>query len=452
MDPSPASSTVFESPSVGLAVWDVETGETLATNERYRELLGRSGREDASLEEATASIQGYGPEYTRERLRAATAEGVRTFDCPCEGSDGEMRWVEVTASTAGVSGGRLHLCLVDVTDRKEAEHERDRYETILESLDDAVYAIDTEGTVVYINGSYASMKGVPREELLGSDIYRWATDDAAEAVREARRAMIAGDRTAGSVEVEFSTIDGGSIPVEMRFSSVPRPGDGIERAGVLRDVTERKARERALRRKNRRLDEFTSVVSHDLRNPLNVAEGYLEMVRARYDDDELTQVAKAHERMATLIDDLLALAREGASVGDLKTVELAAAVERCWRGVDTADASLVVETDRVVAADGSRLQQLLENLVRNAVEHGGREVTVTVGDLDGGFFLEDDGPGVPSEERGRVFDTGYSTNGGSGFGLGIAERIAEAHGWGIRAVEGASGGARFEITVDGTNA
>jgi signal transduction histidine kinase len=214
--------------------------------------------------------------------------------------------------------------------------------------------------------------------------------------------------------------------------------------------------ERELARQNERLEEFASVVSHDLRNPLNVAEGNLGIVQGDVDDDRLDDVARAHERMDTLIDDLLTLAREGETVGEVEPIDLATIVERCWQNVDTADATLDLRTDRTIRADPSRLQQLLENLVRNGVEHGstnGRPraddegVGITVGDLPDGFYVEDDGPGIPEADRSTVFEAGYSTTeGGTGFGLRIAERIVDAHGWDVRVVDGSDGGARFEIT------
>jgi signal transduction histidine kinase len=74
-------------------------------------------------------------------------------------------------------------------------------------------------------------------------------------------------------------------------------------------------------------------------------------------------------------------------------------------------------------------------------------VTVTVGDSDGGFYVADDGPGVPPEERHRAFEPGYSTNpDGTGFGLQVVQRVAEVHGWTVELVESADGGARFEVT------
>nr|WP_276278696.1 PAS domain-containing sensor histidine kinase [Halomicroarcula sp. SYNS111] len=219
------------------------------------------------------------------------------------------------------------------------------------------------------------------------------------------------------------------------------------RVVICYDVTERREREAELERTNEQLDQFASVVSHDLRNPLTVAIGRLEMARAEHDSDHLAAVAAAHERMETLIADVLTLAREGKSVSEMRPVSLATLAAECWGDVETKGARVVTETDRVVRADRSRLQQLLENLLRNAVEHGGEDVTVTIGDLPDGFYVADDGPGIPTAAREQVFAAGYSTtDAGTGLGLNIAQQIAHAHDWEIRVTESDGGGARFELT------
>ncbi|TKX85799.1 PAS domain S-box protein [Halorubrum sp. SS5] len=333
-------------------------------------------------------------------------------------------------------------------DRERRARDLRRYETILESLDDAVYAIRPDGTIVYVNERYAEMKGVDREALLGTDIYDWVSEETAERARRERAAMREEGRDAGSIEYEFEPVDGEPFPAEMRFGPTELGDDWeLGRVGVIRDVSERRRRERELERQNERLDEFASIVSHDLRNPLDVARGRLELAREEVDSEHLDAVARAHERMATLIGDLLTLAREGVDVESMEAVDLAAVTRECWRGVDTADATLNAETALTVRADRSRLRQLLENLIRNAVEHGGEAVAVTVGDLDGGFYVADDGPGVSEGERDAIFEAGHTTEPeGTGFGLAIVERVAEAHGWTVSVAASDEGGARFEFT------
>lgn len=202
-----------------------------------------------------------------------------------------------------------------------------------------------------------------------------------------------------------------------------------------------------LRAERDRLDEFASIVSHDLQNPLGVAEGHLELVQEKYESDSLDAIAKAHDRMESLIDDLLALAREGDKVTDPEPVNLDSLTEACWQTVETGDATLVTEAERTIRADRSRLAQVLENLFRNAVEHGGDDVTIRVGDIEEGFYVEDDGGGIPVDEQEQIFDAGYTTSDeGTGFGLPIVRQIVDAHGWTVRVTNGSRGGTRFEIT------
>jgi signal transduction histidine kinase len=198
------------------------------------------------------------------------------------------------------------------------------------------------------------------------------------------------------------------------------------------------------------LEEFASVVSHDLRNPLGVVQGYLDLAEETGDPEHFDRCRNALERMEALIDDLLLLAREGESIAETESIELAEMTNDCWEFVPTEDATLEVDGDVVITGDWSRVQQLFENLFRNAVEHGGGDVTVRVGVLenDSGIYVEDDGNGIPEEKRDQIFSDGYSTAGkGSGFGLTIVQQIVDAHDWNIRVTDSSTGGARFEIIV-----
>ena len=231
----------------------------------------------------------------------------------------------------------------------------------------------------------------------------------------------------------------------------------IERERQLR------AREDEVARERDRLEEFASLVSHDLRSPLNVAAGNLDLVRERLREDhgelpEIDAVARSLDRMEALVEDMLALAKQGTAIDETEAVSLSALAEECWGNVDTERAELAVVGDLALRADRSRLQQALENLFANAVAHVGADVRVEVGPLDDaagdpGFYVADDGPGVPAEVRDQAFDAGVSTDpDGTGFGLKIVAEVADAHGWSVELVDAESGGARFEFrgieTVD----
>ncbi|WP_336406689.1 ATP-binding protein [Haloarcula litorea] len=133
----------------------------------------------------------------------------------------------------------------------------------------------------------------------------------------------------------------------------------------------------------------------------------------------------------------------------LESIQLSNLVETIWETVSATDAILRVETERTVEADRDQLRQLLTNLLRNSVEHGGPAVTVTVGDTANGFYVADDGAGLPEAAGEDVFDAGYTTaDNGTGFGLSIVEEVASRHGWTVTASNGACGGARFEISTE----
>lgn len=210
--------------------------------------------------------------------------------------------------------------------------------------------------------------------------------------------------------------------------------------------------------RNEQLERFAGIVSHDLRNPLNVASGRLALARQECESEHLDAVATAHDRMASIVDRTLTLARSGRIIGDVEPADLATLAEDCWSAVTTADATLRIEGTTTVEADPHRLRHLFENLFRNAVEHAGRDAVVRVGTTEDGFYIADDGPGIPESNREEVFDATFSTSDdGTGLGLGIVEQVVEAHGWGIHVTEGDDGGARFDVRVaadaeDGTDA
>lgn len=228
--------------------------------------------------------------------------------------------------------------------------------------------------------------------------------------------------------------------------------DPVKMIGTITDQTEQKERERDLLRQNERLEEVASVISHDLRNPLNVAATRLDLLAETCESEHIEPIEQAHDRMGRIIDNVLWLAQQGRKIGSTMPVDLAGAIEEAWLLVadDVSDAELVVDEQLPQyepVADYDRLRQLLENLLRNAVEHGGEPITVRAGRLTGGFYIEDTGSGIPPGKRDSIFEAGYSTaRSGTGLGLSIVEEVVDAHGWEIEVTEGTNGGARFEIT------
>ena len=219
---------------------------------------------------------------------------------------------------------------------------------------------------------------------------------------------------------------------------------------VSKDTTSQKQYERTLERQNDRLKEFTDILSHDLRSPLAVVSGRLDLYLETGDRAHIDAIGTTVDRMSRLIDDLLRIARQGAVVERPERTDLGEVVEIAWEGPSNPSATFEYEPVPALTADADRLCEMFENLFRNSVEHGRSDdgtVTVRVGPPEDGFYVEDDGPGVREEHLAEVFDHGFTTAAdGSGFGLSVVRTIVGAHGWDVDVAESDSGGARFEVT------
>jgi len=217
---------------------------------------------------------------------------------------------------------------------------------------------------------------------------------------------------------------------------------------VLRDVTARKRREQELEQKNERLDQFATFLSHDLRNPLQVASGHASLARETGETAHIERVESSLARMEEMVADLRTLTQADEHHVETTRIDLESVAHDAWAGVDLDDASLLVESSCLVVADREFLLHALENLFRNAVDHGSAGVTVSVGCLDSntGFYVADDGPGIPHEECEKILEYGYTTaDEGTGIGLSIVRTVADAHGWDLAITESADCGARFEF-------
>jgi len=353
-------------------------------------------------------------------------------------------------------------------------------ESVLEVLDDAVVVVDRDRRLLDYNAVAAETFAALSDhegELVERAVPELRPVDEPDGDRATGDAVAGDSSVVGRVDETAAAAAGGSEQRGGATEVVPSGGTGdlpfvstftrfedgevreydvtvspLEVRGsvagytlVLRDVTERRQHVRDLEQQTTQLEQFASTLSHDLRNPLNVAYGRLELARERHDDEHLDTASDALERIEGIIDDTLTLAREGQTIDELDRVDLATVARDAWETVDTGDAELDVASDAGVRiyADATRLQSVFENCYRNSVDHGGPSVTVTVERCDDGFAVADDGPGVPSDEREQVFEYAYTTDDdGTGLGLAIVEAIARAHGWSVEMAESESDGAK----------
>jgi len=463
--------------------FDVETFEVLAANEAFADAwdvdLTDATLSDLWVTDITHELRGQGRDLAGEEQLELVTEGgpVETFvrnaqngdfetrEWHCRDADGgyfksEVRIVADPAADVGYlvatvpdGDGDESGARADETDHDAAS----MLQSVMEHVPMSVYFEDRQGRHVlvsedlvepFIEGTDGKVMHTP-EDVHGKTYWDLYTPEmAVRATADNERIIETGEPLRGQ-EKHVQPPHGR----DLWFSTNKAPwydDDGRVQGivGITVDITDQKHRERELDRQNERLEEFASIVSHDLRNPLNVAEGRLELYRRTGDESELDVVAEMHERIAELIDEVLAFAREGSQVEDTEWIDGHPQAWEAWEAVDTGDATLVQQWDYCIEADPSRLVRLFENLFRNSVEHGGDDVTVEVGTLEaeGGFFVQDDGSGVPESVRDDLFERGVSTaEGGTGFGLAIVAEIAEAHGWTVELAE-SENGARFEFT------
>jgi PAS domain S-box-containing protein len=370
------------------------------------------------------------------------------------------------AISAGVTDYVIHRAIGDPSPllaRKvlsAVEHERtqrriDRtsrqLRSVAEATDDALWIFSADWQDLhFINSAYESVFGQPVEELRTEprSFLDRIHDEDVDRVRGAMGRASAGDH----VRIEYRVNTSAELQSWVESRCIPvtdERGDVDFISGFSRDVTDRKYYEASLVEKNEQLEQFASTVAHDLRNPLNVADGNVDLAREERDDPRLETTARALAQMDDLIDDLLTLAKQGAAIDERSAVPFEPLVRSASENLLLPEATLEVVGSGTLRCDPDRTGEAIENLLRNALEHGGESVTVTVGVLEerNGFYVADDGPGIPESERETVFERGHTTSEhGSGFGLAIVDQVVAAHGWEIGVVTGSDGGARFEIT------
>lgn len=344
------------------------------------------------------------------------------------------------------------------------------FRAVVESAPNGVVMVDAAGVIVLVNRETERLFGYSRAELLGTSIDRLVPDRFRRqhpVERDQffgnphRRAMGAGRDLYGVRK------DGTEIPVEIGLNPIATDGALFVLASVV-DISARKQAEEELRQSNEELERFAYVASHDLQEPLRTVASYLQLLERRYrqhlDDDarEFIDFAVAGaRRMEQLIKDLLAFSRVGTKGGELLPVETADVCSECLHSlraaIEGASATIVVEDLPRVLADASQLQQLLTNLIGNALKfRGDAPLTVRItAERDGRFWrlsVSDNGIGIEREYFDRIFVIFQRLHSreaypGTGVGLAICRKIVDRHGGRIWLESTPGRGTTFHFTL-----
>jgi PAS domain S-box-containing protein len=359
-----------------------ETGSVTMANDA---LVDRLGPDRDRL--IGSNIERFVTDETFERATDALGDALESetttgscFESTFEAEDGSRKICETKITPLVTDDGELAGSagvVREITRYKERERELSQYETILETAPFGLFVLDADANHVWVNEEYAAGFEEDKDELLELEFpklvergyYQEVTID--QYVDDVRKLLSSNnDRELATYNIQFRSADGDERIYDVHTKLLPlEDGEFAGTVHAFRDITQQQHYRNELERQNERLEEFASLISHDLRNPLNVAQGHLDMLDEEFDSQHIDELRWSLSRMEELVDGLLRLARQGKTIGDREWVSLASVAREAWSTVDTGDARLEVDTDIAIYGDEARVRELLENLCRNAVEH-----------------------------------------------------------------------------------
>ena len=440
------------------------------------ELVGMNNRQLTDEETAKKIFQGFTKVYeTGEPLRGGEWEIIK--------KDGTKGTYEFSASLIKDSEGRqigFRGTSRDITERKGMEEvlreSEEKYRTILENIEDGYYEVDLDGNFTFFNDSMCRMLGYPKEDLMGMNDQQYTNkENARKLFQTFNKVYRTGQPLKGS-DWEIIRQDRIRRCVEASVS-LKRDSSGkpIGFRGIVRDVTDRKQAEEALKEKteelarsNRELEQFAYVASHDLQEPLRTVTNFVQLLAKRYQgkldsnaDDFIRFAVDGAMRMWTLINDLLAYSRVGTRSQTFEPINcetiLQEALDNLRVTIEESGAVVTHDSLPTVMADSLQLGQLFQNLIGNAIKFRGDErprIHISARRNDNGwtFSVRDNGIGIAPEFRKRIFIIFQRLHGpqqypGTGIGLAVCKKIVERHGGRIWVESEPGKGSTFYFTL-----
>ncbi|WP_458206081.1 PAS domain-containing protein [Haladaptatus sp. NG-SE-30] len=469
----PLSAQLPDTTPIGVAMFTPE-GTLCHVNDRAKTLLGIA--DDREMKATAFDRPVYDsdgtllpPEQLPLARAARTDEPVFAQEVQVETPAGYRRWLSVNGTlgfTDNEGSEQVLIVVQDITKHKarinQLEQQRERLESELRTEKEhfrvalansplVAFRLDTNLRYTWIGNPHEDFEEV---DVLGKRDDELLPPDAAETIMAPKReALETGERVREEVTYELPS---GLVSYDLTVEPLrDESGEIVGLTSASLDITERMRHERKLEetvgkleQANERLDSFASMLAHELRNPVAIGQMYCYELPDDVDPEVVEYITEAFDRIEDMIDIMLVVTQGRAAVGERQSVQLTNAVEAAWDSIDTDDATLSANIDVTIQADGTYIWHLFRNLFENAIEHGGSDVTVEVGELPTGFYVADDGSGIPAENRETVFEVGYTSAaeyGGTGLGLAFVREITKVYDWECTITESASGGARFEF-------
>jgi PAS domain S-box-containing protein len=367
----------------------------------------------------------------------------------------------------------------DVTDRKKSEEVRQQLAAIIESATDPIMSNDLDGTIRSWNAGAVQLFGYRADEIIGRSVTLLIPDDRVEEESRIVEQLIHGDQ-ANLFDSVRRKKDGTLVPVSLRISPIKDMNGRIVGASkIVRDITEQKRIEEErrllvvdLERSNLELEQFASVASHDLQEPLRMVSSYTQLLDRRYGDklddtarEFIAYAVDGARRMQRLINDLLEFSRVGSRGKPPARVDanVVLGAVRANLSVAIEDVGALVTNEELptVVADQTQLSQLLQNLIANAIKfHGAKPPRIHVAASERAsewvFSVRDNGIGIDPEYFDRIFAIFQRLHvaadyPGTGIGLAVCKRIAERHGGRIWVESDPGNGSTFSFSLPKSN-
>jgi PAS domain S-box-containing protein len=330
---------------------------------------------------------------------------------------------------------------------KQLERSQEKFSKLVTNSSDVLGIVNENAEFRYISPVCEDLLGYKQHEIIGEVAFGFMPpEDRENAMNEFYRA-IEHPESEPVIEHHWEKKNGELVPFETRGKNMF--DDEFINGFVVngRDISDHKEHQQQIEAQNERLTEMHQALSHDIKNPLQVASNSVNLYRETAEDQYLKKIEDALDRIDVLVKQILTMTEQETNPRNPEQVSLRNVATQAWSMTDTESAKLAIDGSKEFEADKNRLQRVFENLFDNAVEHSDGDVTISVGPFDQGIYIEDDGPGIPAEKQSNIFESGYTTkSANTGYGLDIVEQIVDNHGWDIELQQEARNGARFEIT------
>jgi PAS domain S-box-containing protein len=443
---------IVETANEGIWLMD-KTLAIIFANRKMTDILGYSSEEMVG-QDVTAFI--FPEDITDHTVKVEhRKEGLsENYERRFRHKDGRECWMLVSAVPIRDEGGRFNgsfAMLTDITDRKRLESELRQksryYELLLQTSTDAIHIIDKNGNLREWNDAFLSHLGYSPTEAASLNVVDWDSEVSPDQVLERIKS---GNVKSIKFETHHRRKDGILRDVEVNATRITINGEDMLYASA-RDITERKQADEAIKRANKQVSLLTSITRHDILNQLSMLEGCIFLMKNRSGDENFADLIQKEENIAGTIQRQIVFTRDYQNVGvqppQWKNIKIT--ISSVITTMDIGNVSFVIDTGNLEIYADFLIEKVFFNLIENAIHHGEHVTRIHVSyqqsEKELVLVIEDDGIGIPEEDKDKIFTRGFGKN--TGYGLFLAREILAITGITIRETGEPEKGARFEMTV-----